>query len=243
MNSTFTSTEIFNFLASSTQDMIPPFIDAMAFPQLKKFYPTQNTAFNTNLAYASYSQPSTQPTLAIFNQQPASEPLSSTYSIPSYFSDQQFALDPAYPYYNYDLSLTPISEMNQSFNNSLYDISGAISAESKPKPKKDQQPTRKNKKRVPNDYLVSVDMGDGTFETIVKRRYKCTFDGCEKTFSTSGHVARHERVHKQQGDFCCEYQGCHARFSRPDNKNTHHKVLISNLVACQERTCFEESRG
>lgn len=48
-----------------------------------------------------------------------------------------------------------------------------------------------------------------------KRRYECAT--CGKTFTTSGHVARHNRIHTGEKNFECPEPGCSQRFSRQDN--------------------------
>lgn len=48
-----------------------------------------------------------------------------------------------------------------------------------------------------------------------KRRYECST--CGKTFTTSGHVARHNRIHTGEKNFQCPEAGCSQRFSRQDN--------------------------
>lgn len=48
-----------------------------------------------------------------------------------------------------------------------------------------------------------------------KRRYECCT--CGKTFTTSGHVARHNRIHTGEKNFQCPEPGCSQRFSRQDN--------------------------
>ncbi len=48
-----------------------------------------------------------------------------------------------------------------------------------------------------------------------KRRYECAT--CGKTFTTSGHVARHNRIHTGEKNFRCPEPGCSQRFSRQDN--------------------------
>jgi uncharacterized Zn-finger protein len=48
-----------------------------------------------------------------------------------------------------------------------------------------------------------------------KRRYECST--CGKTFTTSGHVARHNRIHTGEKNFQCPEPGCSQRFSRQDN--------------------------
>ncbi|ODQ52937.1 hypothetical protein SAICODRAFT_40911, partial [Saitoella complicata NRRL Y-17804] len=47
------------------------------------------------------------------------------------------------------------------------------------------------------------------------RRYTCL--SCHKSFTTSGHLARHNRIHTGEKNFVCPQEGCGAKFSRQDN--------------------------
>lgn len=53
------------------------------------------------------------------------------------------------------------------------------------------------------------------------KRYHCCFPDCGKEFSTSGHLARHLRIHTGEKNYACSE--CGARFSRQDNCNQHAK--------------------
>lgn len=57
-----------------------------------------------------------------------------------------------------------------------------------------------------------------------KKRYPCTHPGCEKTFSTSGHAARHNRIHTGTKPYRCMFPGCKATFSRQDNALAHFRT-------------------
>lgn len=57
-----------------------------------------------------------------------------------------------------------------------------------------------------------------------KKRYPCSHPGCDKTFSTSGHAARHNRIHTGQKPYRCTYEGCKASFSRQDNALAHYRT-------------------
>ncbi|OAQ28509.1 hypothetical protein K457DRAFT_75992, partial [Linnemannia elongata AG-77] len=56
---------------------------------------------------------------------------------------------------------------------------------------------------------------------VVKRKYSCTHPGCHKCFTTSGHLARHNRIHTGERNFSCLLEGCPSKFSRQDNMMQH----------------------
>ncbi|EGG07668.1 uncharacterized protein MELLADRAFT_105710 [Melampsora larici-populina 98AG31] len=59
------------------------------------------------------------------------------------------------------------------------------------------------------------------------RKYACVWDGCGKAFTTSGHLARHNRIHTGEKRYECLMSGCHSRFSRQDNMLQHYRTHLS----------------
>lgn len=53
------------------------------------------------------------------------------------------------------------------------------------------------------------------------RRYACH---CGKSFTTSGHLARHTRIHTGEKNYQCPEPACGARFSRQDNCMQHFRT-------------------
>ncbi|KAJ2845107.1 transcriptional repressor [Coemansia brasiliensis] len=60
-----------------------------------------------------------------------------------------------------------------------------------------------------------------------KRKYHCTYPGCGKAFTTSGHLSRHFRIHTGEKNYHCLYPGCTSRFSRQDNMMQHYRTHLS----------------
>ncbi|KAI9351502.1 hypothetical protein BDR26DRAFT_851179 [Obelidium mucronatum] len=57
--------------------------------------------------------------------------------------------------------------------------------------------------------------------TAIARRYPCK--SCDKDFSTSGQLSRHNRIHKGIKKFLCDVPGCTRSFFRADNREQHSK--------------------
>ncbi|CEP61173.1 C2H2-type zinc finger protein LALA0_S02e08350g [Lachancea lanzarotensis] len=60
----------------------------------------------------------------------------------------------------------------------------------------------------------------------VERRRKYVCKTCDKGFTTSGHLARHKRIHTGEKNHVCPHAGCGQRFSRHDNCVQHYKTHL-----------------
>ncbi|KAI0737841.1 hypothetical protein C8Q80DRAFT_1059907, partial [Daedaleopsis nitida] len=48
-----------------------------------------------------------------------------------------------------------------------------------------------------------------------KKKHVCSV--CKRAFTTSGHLARHARIHTGERNHKCPFPGCETRCSRQDN--------------------------
>ncbi|KAJ3488524.1 hypothetical protein NLI96_g2789 [Meripilus lineatus] len=58
-----------------------------------------------------------------------------------------------------------------------------------------------------------------------KKKYVCAT--CDRGFTTSGHLARHTRVHTGERNHKCPFPGCETRCSRQDNLQQHYRIHLS----------------
>ncbi|KAI8839527.1 hypothetical protein BJ741DRAFT_599575 [Chytriomyces cf. hyalinus JEL632] len=92
---------------------------------------------------------------------------------------------------------------------------------------------------APNSPVSSLSdtASDDCAQSPSMKRFPCKFDGCEKDFSTSGQLSRHNRIHKGIKKFHCDVAGCPRTFFRADNREqhskSHHRRL--NLKLLRER--------
>ncbi|KAI0337979.1 hypothetical protein BDW22DRAFT_844523 [Trametopsis cervina] len=61
--------------------------------------------------------------------------------------------------------------------------------------------------------------------TASKKKYSCTL--CARGFTTSGHLARHARVHTGERNHKCPFPGCETKCSRQDNLQQHYRIHMS----------------
>ncbi|KAK7205561.1 hypothetical protein BZA70DRAFT_278401 [Myxozyma melibiosi] len=88
-------------------------------------------------------------------------------------------------------------------------------------------PVRRSGSRGSGRTVNSRSPSPNSQEPRKTRRYSCH---CGKSFTTSGHLARHTRIHTGEKNYVCPEEGCGARFSRQDNCMQHfrtHQVATS----------------
>ncbi|KIO04573.1 hypothetical protein M404DRAFT_1000446 [Pisolithus tinctorius Marx 270] len=61
--------------------------------------------------------------------------------------------------------------------------------------------------------------------SVAKKKHVC--QTCDRGFTTSGHLARHIRVHTGERNHKCPFPGCETRCSRQDNLQQHYRIHLS----------------
>ncbi|CAG8516443.1 3399_t:CDS:2 [Acaulospora morrowiae] len=84
------------------------------------------------------------------------------------------------------------------------------------------QPQRQQ--RVPSN----ISSSNNSTNAPNKRKYICMHPDCGKSFTTSGHLARHNRIHTGEKNFRCLMHGCTSKFSRQDNMMQHYRTHLSS---------------
>lgn len=72
-----------------------------------------------------------------------------------------------------------------------------------------------NESGIRRNYKDKLNLND-------RRKFFCRI--CDKGFTTSGHLARHHRIHTGEKNHPCSFPGCFQRFSRQDNCLQHYRT-------------------
>lgn len=76
---------------------------------------------------------------------------------------------------------------------------------------------------------------------LPKRKHVCLV--CSRSFTTSGHLARHNRTHTGERKHLCPHPTCSARFARQDNCMQHYKTHLNGRGRRRARVTADSSRS
>lgn len=146
--------------------------------------------------------------------------------------------------FNFTTSATPISQVSSislgdkfsnqmHFGTSMQDMSIPRTAMDTPPMKgiaktRKRSYSKKGKGKSPSAAVAtSVKDAVDPKDTLEERRkYRCSV--CPKGFTTSGHLARHNRIHTGEKSHACPFNNCKQRFSRQDNCLQHYRTHFKN---------------
>jgi uncharacterized Zn-finger protein len=122
---------------------------------------------------------------------------------------------------NNSFNLTPITS-SENLN-----TQSSVSSVSPPSPSLSSSPSSS----TPLSLLASKNSSTSNSSSFTppsptNRKYKCKI--CDKGFTTSGHLARHHRIHTGVKNHICPFEGCNSRFSRQDNCMQHYKTHLKS---------------
>ncbi len=60
--------------------------------------------------------------------------------------------------------------------------------------------------------------------------FKCSFENCAKSFTTSSKLQRHTKIHLKIKEFKCEFSGCTATFHRREHLSKHSQVHLTTTT-------------
>jgi hypothetical protein len=95
----------------------------------------------------------------------------------------------------------------------------------------------------------TVYLDDKSSTPHVRKPFACSRQGCDRSFKSRNHLARHERMHSGEKPFKCQHPYCHKRFSRRDNMEQHMNThrpndyvdpMVSQQV--QQRDLYQEQQ-
>ena len=70
------------------------------------------------------------------------------------------------------------------------------------------------------------------FVIVGERPFKCPFEGCDKSFTTSNIRKVHIRTHTGERPYTCDYEGCGRSFASATNYKNHIRIHTGWDLVC-----------
>lgn len=119
-------------------------------------------------------------------------------------------------------SLSNLSNTNTNTNTNLPSYYGSHFSSPTPMMRQNSASTLTSNHSVSPKTLLPTPPPSNIKEKESKRKHVCKV--CSRSFTTSGHLARHNRIHTGERKHICPWPNCDARFARQDNCMQHYKT-------------------
>ncbi|XP_076444987.1 uncharacterized protein LOC143282953 [Babylonia areolata] len=92
----------------------------------------------------------------------------------------------------------------------------------------------------PSHATLTIESHNPKTKTKEVKRFKCTFSGCPRSYSTPGNLKTHEKTHKGDYTFVCDQAGCGKAFLTSYSLKIHVRVHTNekpyecNAVGCEK---------
>jgi KRAB domain-containing zinc finger protein len=68
--------------------------------------------------------------------------------------------------------------------------------------------------------------------------YQCTYEGCDKNYTTKSNLTKHRRNHTQKNPFKCPHEGCDKSYTQKSSLDRHQKIHSSQKThKCSHEGC------
>ncbi|XP_070567511.1 metal regulatory transcription factor 1-like [Ptychodera flava] len=85
---------------------------------------------------------------------------------------------------------------------------------------------------------LTLETSDPETKTKEIKRYRCSYQGCTRTYSTAGNLKTHQKTHKGEYSFVCSQSGCGKAFLTSYSLKIHVRVHTNEKpFSCEQQEC------